>query len=136
MLKGGCRKGVAGSFGSLRRSPREAKRKWPGEGDVQGETGLRMPPTTGEAGMAAYETSAKVQAEGEVRVAGVPFAPGTEVEVTISPKPRSGDTSTHVDDEALAAARARMRELFGAIKGFRMGPKIPREELHERGSLH
>lgn len=86
--------------------------------------------------MTTYETSAMVQAEGEVRVVGVPFAPGTEVEVTISPKVRSNETSTHVDDEALTAARARMRELFRAIKGFRMGRKIPREELYERGSLH
>jgi hypothetical protein len=36
--------------------------------------------------MQAYETSATVQGQGFVSVAGVPFAPGTEVEVTISPK--------------------------------------------------
>lgn len=86
--------------------------------------------------MTTYETSALVQAEGEVRVVGVPFAPGTEVEVTISPKVRSNEAAAHVDDEALTAARARMRELFRGIKGFRMAPKIPREELYERGSLH
>jgi hypothetical protein len=86
--------------------------------------------------MTTYETSAMVEAEGEVRVVGVPFAPGTEVEVTISPRVRSNQASTHADDEALSAARARMRELFRAIKGFRMEPKIPREELYERGSLH
>jgi hypothetical protein len=38
--------------------------------------------------MNAYETSATVEAPGEVRVAGVPFAPGTEVDVTISMKRR------------------------------------------------
>ncbi len=86
--------------------------------------------------MTTYETSAMVQAEGEVRVVGVPFAPGTEVEVTISPIIRSDEASAYVDDEAVTAARARMRELFRTIEGFRMGPKIPREELHERGSLH
>jgi adenine-specific DNA methylase len=86
--------------------------------------------------MTSYETSAMVQAKGEVRVVGVPFAPGTEVEVTISPKDRSNEASTHADNEALAAARARMRELFRAIRGFRVEPKIPREELYERGSLH
>lgn len=85
--------------------------------------------------MTTYETSAMVQAEGEVRVVGVPFAPGTEVEVTISAKVRSNEASTLVDDEALTAARARMRKLFRTIKGLRMGSKIPREELHERGSL-
>jgi hypothetical protein len=36
--------------------------------------------------MKAFETSATVQPQGDVRVVGVPFAPGTEVEVTISPK--------------------------------------------------
>jgi hypothetical protein len=41
-----------------------------------------------------YETSATVEDRGEVRVAGVPFAPGTEVEVTISPKAPPGGGST------------------------------------------
>ena len=36
--------------------------------------------------MKAFEASATVQPQGDVRVAGVPFAPGTEVAVTISPK--------------------------------------------------
>ena len=44
--------------------------------------------------MNIYERSATVEAQGEVRVAGVPFAPGTEVEVTISPKVRSGAGDT------------------------------------------
>jgi len=37
-----------------------------------------------------YETSATVEDRGQVRVAGVPFAPGTEVAVTISPRARPG----------------------------------------------
>jgi len=36
--------------------------------------------------MKAFETSTTVEAQGDIRVVGVPFAPGTEVEVTISPK--------------------------------------------------
>ena len=60
-------------------------------------------------------------------VNGVPFAPGTEVDVTINPKTTAGD------EAALAAARERMRELFRTVKGFRNTPRIPREELHERG---
>ena len=36
--------------------------------------------------MNAYETLATVQPQGDVRIASVPFAPGTEVEVTINPK--------------------------------------------------
>lgn len=41
--------------------------------------------------MATYETSAMVEPEGSVRLVGVPFAPGTEVEVTIQPKRASAD---------------------------------------------
>lgn len=44
--------------------------------------------------MKAYETSATVEGEGQVRVVGVPFAVGTEVEVTISPKRRSAEEFT------------------------------------------
>jgi hypothetical protein len=44
--------------------------------------------------MDAYETSATVEERGEVRITGVPFAPGTEVEVTISPKRRSAGEFT------------------------------------------
>ena len=39
------------------------------------------------------------------------------------------------DEQTLAAARTRMQELFRTVKGFRMTPKISREELYERGSL-
>jgi hypothetical protein len=45
--------------------------------------------------METYETSATVEDRGQVRVAGVPFAPGTEVEVMISPKVRPGPGSPH-----------------------------------------
>jgi hypothetical protein len=38
-------------------------------------------------------------------------------------------------DEALAVARTRMQELFRTVKGFRMTPKIRREDLYERGSF-
>ncbi len=39
--------------------------------------------------MQTYETFATVEGEGHVRVSGVPFAPGTQVEVTISPRRRT-----------------------------------------------
>lgn len=41
--------------------------------------------------MKTYETSATVEDQGRVSLTGVPFAPGTQVEVTISPKRRSAD---------------------------------------------
>jgi hypothetical protein len=86
--------------------------------------------------METYETSATVEDQGQVRVAGVPFAPGTEVEVTISPKVRSEEQVARSQAAALATSRDRMRELFRTIKGFRNSPRIPREELYERGRLH
>ena len=79
--------------------------------------------------MQAYETSTTVEAHGQIHVAGVPFAPGTEVEVTISPKVRDSE------DQTLARVRERTRELFRTIQGFRNTPRIPREELYDRGSL-
>lgn len=39
--------------------------------------------------MKSFETSTTVEPQGDIRVIGVPFAPGTEVEVTISPKRKS-----------------------------------------------
>jgi hypothetical protein len=85
--------------------------------------------------MNTYETTATVEDHGQVRLAGVPFKPGTEVDVTISPKMPSKEQVPAPDNEALSAARDRMRELFHTIKGFRNSPRIPREELYERGSL-
>jgi len=86
--------------------------------------------------MNSYETTATVEAHGEVRLACVPFAPGTEVEVKISPKARIAEEATSAGEESLAAARDRMRELFRTVTGFRNSPRIPREELYERGRVH
>ncbi|MBI4567997.1 MAG: hypothetical protein HY719_06320 [Planctomycetes bacterium] len=71
---------------------------------------------------------------GRVAVVGVPFAAGTPVEVTISPKGNLGDlpAGADADGEALVNARARMRELFRTVAGFRLGGKIPREVLYDR----
>jgi hypothetical protein len=44
--------------------------------------------------MSTFETSATVEEQGRVLVSGVPFAPGTEVEVTISPKVRVEQQAT------------------------------------------
>jgi hypothetical protein len=85
--------------------------------------------------MNTYETSATVEEQGRVLVAGVPIAPGTEVEVTITLRTRPENVGTHSDDKALAASRERMRELFRTIKGFRNSPRIPREDLYERGRI-
>ena len=85
--------------------------------------------------MDVFETSATVEETGSIRVAGVPFPPGTEVEITVSPKVPADVDSAHADDSILNAARDRMRELFQTVHGFRNSPRIPREDLHERGGF-
>jgi hypothetical protein len=57
--------------------------------------------------MNTFETSATVKEKGEVRVAGVPFAPGTEVEVTISPKRGSADEFAAAWQRLCAELRSR-----------------------------
>jgi hypothetical protein len=42
--------------------------------------------------MNTYETTATVEDHGQVRLVGVPFQPGTEVEVIISPKVQSANS--------------------------------------------
>jgi hypothetical protein len=56
--------------------------------------------------MNAFETSATVQPPGDVRVVGVPFAPGTEVEVTINPKRRSAQDFVEAWDRVCRELRA------------------------------
>jgi hypothetical protein len=85
--------------------------------------------------MNSFEASATVGEQGQVVVTGVPFEPGTVVEVTISLKAaRLGEQVPSPSD--LSAARDRMRELFQTVKGFRMAPKLSREELYDRRSFH
>jgi hypothetical protein len=86
--------------------------------------------------METYATSTTVEDQGQIHVTGVPFAPGTEVEITISPKRRSENEMNPPEDVALSTSRERMRELFRTIKGFRNSPRIPCEELYERGRFH
>jgi hypothetical protein len=81
--------------------------------------------------MNTYETTATVEDHGEVRVAGVPFAPGTEVEVSIKPA-ENGEQVT----AAVAADRA--ARLFAALdKARNLEPvgRLRREELYDRKVL-
>lgn len=57
--------------------------------------------------MNSYETSATVEDQGQIRVAGVPFAPGTEVDVTISPKRRPAEEFTAAWRRVCAELRGR-----------------------------
>ena len=85
--------------------------------------------------MKTYETSTTVQDRGEVRVAGVPFAPGTEVEVTISPKPPAADDATPTPGEGERAGGLRREGNVlvhdGAGIGDGTGPANPVTELRD-----
>jgi hypothetical protein len=56
--------------------------------------------------MNAFESSATVDPTGDIRVAGVPFAPGTEVEVTINPKRSSAEDFAAAWDRVCRELRA------------------------------
>lgn len=84
--------------------------------------------------MNSYATTATVEDQGQVRVAGVPFAPGTEVEVTIREKLAADANRSAANVEA---ARVRMRDLFARVRARNTEPVGPlrREELYDRKVL-
>jgi hypothetical protein len=77
--------------------------------------------------MSTYETSTTVGGQGEIYVAGVPFQPGTEVEVIISPKTTDAspqwDSADRVGPLLAALDHARNIEPIGSLR---------REELYDR----
>ena len=81
--------------------------------------------------MNVYETFATVEDQGQVRVVGVPFDPGTEVEVTVKPAANGGNTT-------VADPTDRAAKLFAALNKARntepVGP-LRREELYDRQVL-
>jgi hypothetical protein len=78
--------------------------------------------------MPTFETSATVEGDGQVRVSGVPFPPGTTVEVTINPQP-SLTAAPAAAWQGLCAALDKSRNIapIGALR---------REELYDRDDLH
>jgi hypothetical protein len=84
--------------------------------------------------MKTYETSATVEEPGQIHVAGVPFAPGTEVEVIIREKiaADAARPPAHLEE-----ARARMKDLFARVRARNTEPVGPlcREELYDRKVL-
>jgi hypothetical protein len=84
--------------------------------------------------MSAYETSAIVEEHGRVLVAGVPFAPGTEVEVMIRAKVAADAGRPPANAEE---ARVRMKDLFARVRARNTEPVGPlrREELYDRKVL-
>lgn len=79
--------------------------------------------------MSTFETTATVEDRGQVHVGGVPFEPGTQVEVIIKPA-RSDGLATDIADRAA--------RLFAALDKARntepIGP-LHREELYDRKVL-
>jgi len=72
--------------------------------------------------MSIFETSGTVEEHGRVLVAGVPFAPGTEVEVTIREKV-AGDANR--SRATIDEARVRMRDLFARVRARNTEPVGP-----------
>lgn len=84
--------------------------------------------------MKTFETSATVEAQGRVLLAGLPFAPGTKVEVTISEKAIASPTA---EPGKFAESLASVRELFTRVTAKNtesIGP-LRREELYDRKVL-
>jgi len=80
--------------------------------------------------MGIYETSATVEDQGQVRVAGVPFKPGTRVEVTITPIPNGSESG--IADPGRAARL--LAALDKARNSESVGP-LRRDELYDRDIL-
>ena len=80
--------------------------------------------------MSSFETSATVEEQGRVLVAGVPFAPGTEVEVTISPKARSQDEAVRPDRGLRWEGNVLVHEGVGAAPSI---PEMRDERLNRLG---
>ena len=57
--------------------------------------------------MKAFETTSTVEDRGQVRISGVPFEPGTEVEVTISPRRRAAEEFAAAWQQLCAELRRR-----------------------------
>jgi hypothetical protein len=61
--------------------------------------------------MNAYETSTTVESSGQIRLGNVPFAPGTEVEISISPKRGSSEDFGKRWNQLCQQMRARAGEV-------------------------
>ena len=56
--------------------------------------------------MDTFQTTAKVEAAGEIRVPGVPFSAGTEVDVIVSPKRTSAEDFRSVWEQVCEQLRS------------------------------
>lgn len=82
--------------------------------------------------MNIYETTATVEDQGQIRLGGVPFAPGTRVEVTITPARNGMETPSAVEPDRAARLlaaldKARNKDTVGSLR---------RADLYDRNILH
>ena len=82
--------------------------------------------------MESYETSATVEDTGQIRVAGVPFAPGTQVEVIISPI----ESGVRPPDPQAAGRVARLLAALDKARNVQPIGTFSRAELYDRSILH
>jgi hypothetical protein len=76
--------------------------------------------------MSNYETSTTVGGDGEIHLAGLPFRPGTEVQIVVSPKPIAGADGDRVAGLMAALHRAHNTQTVGTLR---------RDELYDRNGL-
>jgi hypothetical protein len=75
--------------------------------------------------MKTFEATAIVEPSGEIRVAGVPFTPGTEVEVVVSSKRQSADEF-----------RRNWAELCGELRNLPNIPNLSDAEIQAEVTEH
>lgn len=81
-----------------------------------------------------FETSTVVGGHGEIHLVGVPFTPGTTVEVTVCEK---SEKETKDSTEQIDQSAVRVSELFSQVRGRNVesvGP-LNREQIYDREVL-
>jgi hypothetical protein len=81
--------------------------------------------------MKSFETSATVEGGGEIHLQGVPYAPGTPVEVIINPK-MSEPASVILQD---AQRSARLLDALSKARNDQPISKLSRDDLYYRDVL-
>ena len=81
--------------------------------------------------MNSYETSATVEAQGQVSLAGLPFEPGTRVDVVVTPVEKEHSSSA---SDVAARAQRLLSALDQARNTEPVGP-LKRSELYDRDVL-
>jgi hypothetical protein len=80
--------------------------------------------------MNTYETSTTVGGQGDIHLMGVPFHPGTEVEVVISAKAAHGAPAADADQQV-----AKLLATLNHAHNTEPIGSLNREELHDREIL-